>query len=159
MVQNSSVSWLSISLESAFGSKTNVFYVHKTTPSQTSNWKKTNFSIFIHPQAASFVCRNVLDILIFLAKTFPEQFLSYSSQNSISKNLSSSSLNSSVIKSESQDIIKNIPSFFDVLMRHDSIHSNNKKAKSKYGNFFLLIFIFNIVKFIIFFHVIFSVLF
>lgn len=135
VVQNPSVSWLSISLESAFGSKTNVFYVQNSSKFQSSNWKKSNFTIFIHPQASSFVCRNVLDILIFLSKTFPEQFLSYSSP---SKNPTLTSNTS--MKSESQEAVaspsssKNVPNFFDVLMRHDSIHANKKKT-SKHSMF------------------------
>jgi len=123
-------------LESAFGSKTNVFYIHKAFQPQSTNWRKPQFAIFIHPQAASFVCRNVFDILIFLAKTFPEQFVSLSQPNLILKNISSS-MNTPTLhgKSESQEssTSKIVPNFFDVLMRHDSIHVNKKTKTSKHS--------------------------
>lgn len=131
-VQNPSVSWLSISLDAAFGSKTNVFFINKN---QCPGSKKINYSISINPQASSFVCRNVLEILIALAKSFPEQFISYS--HSLSKNLSSSSLNTSVNSSkdahDSHYSLKNSPNFFDVLLRHDSIYMNKKTKSSKHG--------------------------
>lgn len=168
MTQNHFVSWLSITLDSSFGSKTNVFYLSKTnnnvigssssSSSTPSSGKKTDkvsqiYTISINPQASLFVCRNVLDILISLAKTFPEQFICYSplSSNSLNttqglqKNLSTTSLNtsSSSIKdqqhentgtpSSSNGNQKPPPSFFDVLMRHDFIHAT-KKTKSKQGN-------------------------
>lgn len=138
-MQNPSVSWLSISLEAAFGSKTNVFSINKN---QSVGSKKPTYSISINHQASSFVCRNVLEILISLAKSFPEQFISYSNTN-LSKNLSCSSLNTSLSGSkESQDYpsslysLKNSPNFFDVLLRHDSIYMNKKTKSSKHGIYF-----------------------
>lgn len=107
------------------------------------------YTISINPQASLFVCRNVLDILISLAKTFPEQFICYSPISSTSlnsttqvlqKNLSTTSLNTSTssVKDQQQQHENNTgnqkppPSFFDVLMRHDFIHAT-KKTKSKQG--------------------------
>ncbi|KAJ6222788.1 hypothetical protein RDWZM_001333 [Blomia tropicalis] len=152
VLQNPAVSWLSISLESAFGSKTNVFYLQKSNSTQSGTCKKqfqstNNFVIFIHPQAATFVCRNVLDVLNFLVKSYADQFISNSvSNSSFSKNVSTSSPFSSsgtTTKPESQHETpttsttgKNLPNFFDVLMRHDSIHAMNKKTKvSKHSKF------------------------
>ncbi|OTF71675.1 E3 ubiquitin-protein ligase HUWE1-like protein, partial [Euroglyphus maynei] len=159
---NHFVSWLSITLDSSFGSKTNVFYLSKTNnnnnnsnmigSSSSSLCKKNDkanqiYTISINPQASLFVCRNVLDILISLAKTFPEQFICYSPISSTSlnsttqglqKNLSTTSLNTSTssVKDQQQQHENNTgnqkppPSFFDVLMRHDFIHAT-KKTKSK----------------------------
>ncbi|KAH7639382.1 e3 ubiquitin-protein ligase huwe1-like protein [Dermatophagoides farinae] len=154
LTQNHFVSWLSITLDSSFGSKTNVFFLSKSIGSSSSSSIKKNdkvsqiYTISINPQASLFVCRNVLDILISLAKTFPEQFICYSppsstplnSTQALQKNFSATSLNtsSSSIKDQQHENIattsngnqKPPPSFFDVLMRHDFIHAT-KKTKSK----------------------------
>ena len=65
-------SWLSISMDAALGCRANVFQVHR------GHGKKTTVGgtvVGIHPQASPVVSRHVLDALISLAKSFPNQFL------------------------------------------------------------------------------------
>ena len=75
--------WLSISLDAALGCRANVFKICRNTASPItgsgSNKKHGSSvvaaSVHIHPQASPLVCRHVLDTLISLAKSFPNQFL------------------------------------------------------------------------------------
>ena len=76
--------WLNIYLCAALGSQTNVFRLqknirrhHVATGSRSSSVASpaTSTVISIHPQASALVCRHVLDTLISLAKSFPNQFL------------------------------------------------------------------------------------
>lgn len=104
------VSWNSIYINSSFGSKTKVFCANdidrdtnKLSPSVNS------YSIIIHPQVSFFVCKNVLDMMIILAKTFPDQFI----HNIVSTK-------------------KNSTQFFDTLLRQDFI-MNVKRSKSRTG--------------------------
>lgn len=134
LTHNNFVSWLSITLDSSFGARTNVFYLYKSN-SQANSSKKcsNNYTISINPKASLFVCRNVLDVLISLAKFFPEQLFSSSMPN-LQKNQSTSSLNNSSGKDcHDSNITKPAPNFFDILMRHDFIHVS-KKTKSKQAN-------------------------
>lgn len=64
----SKANWLSLSLDAALGCRANVFEICRQTG-------KKQPSISIHPQAASAVCRKVLETLTSLAKFFPNQFL------------------------------------------------------------------------------------
>ncbi|UXI19882.1 hypothetical protein NH340_JMT05825 [Sarcoptes scabiei] len=105
------VSWNSIYINSSFGSKTKVFCANdidrdtnKLSPSVNS------YSIIIHPQVSFFVCKNVLDMMIILAKTFPDQFI----HNIVSTK-------------------KNSTQFFDTLLRQDFI-MNVKRSKSRTDN-------------------------
>lgn len=66
------VSWLSISQEAALGCHATVFQIQRTGKKHTNT---TTASVSIHPQASPVVCRHVLDMLISLAKIFPNQFL------------------------------------------------------------------------------------
>ncbi|XP_064606987.1 E3 ubiquitin-protein ligase HUWE1-like isoform X3 [Liolophura sinensis] len=68
----SQCSWLSISLEAALGCRANVFQIQKVGKKHAGN---VNSNVSIHPQASPVVCRHVLDTLISLAKSFPDQFL------------------------------------------------------------------------------------
>lgn len=148
-ITNPSLSWLSISLEAAFGSKTNVFCLHKP-PTQSSNKKnlEKNISISIHPQASSFVCGNVLDILIFLAKTFPEQFVTFTFGNCSVPLKSLTSAPGFTPLKDSKDAQqpttpqaeppisnKPLPSFFNILIKHDVSNSGTKKKSSKHSKF------------------------
>jgi len=73
--------WLSISLDAALGCRANVFKISRNTSpmaGSVSNKKHSSAvstSVHIHPQASPLVCRHVLDTLISLAKSFPNQFL------------------------------------------------------------------------------------
>jgi E3 ubiquitin-protein ligase HUWE1 len=61
------VKWLKLRLDSALGGRANVFL--------KKNAKSSNTPLAIHPKASPTVCRHTLELLIFLAKTFPVHFL------------------------------------------------------------------------------------
>lgn len=64
------VKWLKLRLDSALGGRANVFL--KKTDKQVND---ANIPLTIHPKASPTVCRHTLDLLIFLAKSFPSHFL------------------------------------------------------------------------------------
>lgn len=70
-VKNINPSWLTINFESAFGARTNVFRIQRVGHSK----RNAAVQISVHAQACPIICRQVLESLILLAKTFPEQFL------------------------------------------------------------------------------------
>ena len=76
-VKNIIPSWLTINFESAFGARTNVFRIQRF--GQTKRHGTTQISV--HAQACPIVCRQVLESLIILAKSFPGQFLPLPSNN------------------------------------------------------------------------------
>lgn len=144
-IQNLSVSWPSIAFESAFGAKTKVFHLDSSRLSTFPG--ECNPMIFIHPEAASFICCKVFDILIYLAKTFPDDFSSTSTKEPTSVQLSSTitlelnqDINSSLLSANSNSATKKSQhghsgsqSIFDVMLHHDSIHGNKKaKGSSKH---------------------------
>ncbi|KAJ7352898.1 E3 ubiquitin-protein ligase huwe1 [Desmophyllum pertusum] len=63
-------SWLSFGVRTSLGSRTNVFCIKRQGKAGLE--RSTNVSI--HPQASHFVCKHVLDALLFLAKSFPASF-------------------------------------------------------------------------------------
>ena len=70
-VRNINPSWLTINFESAFGARTNVFKIQRVGPAK----RHGSLQISVHAQACPIVCRQVLDALILLARSFPDQFL------------------------------------------------------------------------------------
>lgn len=69
-------SWLSISLEAALGCRANVFQIHRAPGKKpTSSSATSHTTISIHPQAATVVCKHVLETMISLAKIFAFHFL------------------------------------------------------------------------------------
>ncbi|CAF4071693.1 unnamed protein product, partial [Rotaria sp. Silwood2] len=70
-IKNINPSWLTINFESAFGARTNVFKIQRLGHTK----RHGSIQISVHAQACPIVCRQVLESLIILAKTFPEQFL------------------------------------------------------------------------------------
>ena len=63
-------SWLSFGVHTSLGSRTNVFCIKR----QGKAGLERSTHVAIHPQASPFVCRHVLDALLFLAKSFPASF-------------------------------------------------------------------------------------
>ncbi|KAK2707710.1 E3 ubiquitin-protein ligase HUWE1-like [Artemia franciscana] len=109
------VFWLNISMDAALGSKTSVFsIIRPATGKKAPGVEKTN--ILVHPQAAPTVCRHVLDVIIQLAKTFPETFLPKEETDEKAEKTP---------KGKKSDTV---PSFWDVLLRLDT--SASKKGKS-----------------------------
>ena len=75
---SSQTSWLNISMDAALGFRANVFQVQR--PSNSGGKKSSSnvmsvSNINVHPQAAPVVCKNTLEVLISLAKSFSIHFL------------------------------------------------------------------------------------
>ncbi|CAH1782935.1 unnamed protein product [Owenia fusiformis] len=71
-------SWLSVSLDAALGCRTNVFQIQRNSTAhgrKSSSNLNCNTSVSIHHQASPMVCNHVLEVLMTLAKTFPNEFL------------------------------------------------------------------------------------
>lgn len=65
-------SWLSVSMDAALGCRASIFQVQR---GNRKGHDRQPGHVFIHPQAASMVCQNVLDTLYALADDFPQQFI------------------------------------------------------------------------------------
>lgn len=133
----------------------NVFQLDPSKASTALATKESNNSVIhIHPQAVSFVCRKVLDILIYIAKTFPDDFVIVPSKESTNTNSTTSSESiepvaastptSGSTKKQQHSLVHQQKSIFDVLMSQESIHGNKKaKGSSKHGECLVLILILN----------------
>ena len=62
--------WLSFGVRTSLGSRTNVFCIKRQGK---AGLERSTF-VNIHPHASQFVCKHVLDALLFLAKSFPVSF-------------------------------------------------------------------------------------
>lgn len=62
--------WLSFGVRTSLGSRTNVFCIKRQGK---AGLERSTF-VNIHPHASQFVCKHVLDALLFLAKSFPASF-------------------------------------------------------------------------------------
>lgn len=74
IAETSKPEWLNIRLDSALSCRTNVF-VMKRPAIAGGTIKKYDSPITVHPKASPIVCRHTIDLLIFLAKSFPVHFL------------------------------------------------------------------------------------
>ena len=69
-------SWLSMSMDTALGSRANVFIVpHGSGCKRLASGSLQGTNVYIHPHATPVVCRHVLETFISLAKVFPSHFL------------------------------------------------------------------------------------
>jgi E3 ubiquitin-protein ligase HUWE1 len=109
-----SPSWLSVSLDAALGCRANVFQIQRSERAK----KSSPSQLTIHPQASPVVCRHVLDALIPLAKSFPNQFLP---RNSKSKEEESKGTTSAAQAASETD-------FWDLLVKLD--HMGSRRGKS-----------------------------
>lgn len=73
-VEASKPEWLNIRLDSALSCRTNVFLM-KRPAAAGGVIRKNESPITVHPKASPIVCRHTVDLLIFLAKSFPVHFL------------------------------------------------------------------------------------
>lgn len=116
------VKWLKLRLDSALGGRANVFL-------------KKAFGgnhLTIHPKASPVVCRHTLELLIYLAKSFPVQFLP-SKKPTSSNNSTSNETSDEPMPSTSAAAIERCKStdFWDILIRLDSdIDERLKKYSS-----------------------------
>ncbi|XP_025833004.1 E3 ubiquitin-protein ligase HUWE1-like [Agrilus planipennis] len=113
---NNGASWLNIRMEAALGCHANVFLVNRI-PGKRSD-RSNAATVTIHPQAAPIVCKNALDLLISLSKSFPTFLVPIRVRE---KDDSKPTPSPSKIRPESTD-------FWDMLLKLDS--ASNKKGKS-----------------------------
>lgn len=134
-------SWLSVSMDAALGCRASIFQV------QRGNRKGSDRqpgSVYIHPQAASMVCQNVLDTLYALADDFPQQFIPdplaharIMRQKDESTKMDTNESNEPNLNPESGAIQKGShqrsePDFWELLVKLDSTsHGRKGKATSK----------------------------
>jgi E3 ubiquitin-protein ligase HUWE1 len=119
------VKWLKLRLDSALGGRANVF-LKKLEKSGAS-------PLTIHPKASPTVCRHTLDLLIFLAKTFPVHFLPPTKKNTNNPQSSSSNTtesNESMPSTSAQALQRDRSNdFWDILLRLDNeIDERTKKG-------------------------------
>lgn len=113
-------SWLSFGVRTSLGSRTNVFCIKRQGKAGLE--RSTNVSI--HSQASNFVCKHVLDALLFLAKSFPASFTPFQAAKahpSCDKedSLSSEAKAVATTSQESTD-------FWDILLKLDTAGSGRK---------------------------------
>jgi E3 ubiquitin-protein ligase HUWE1 len=118
---SSQTSWLNISMDAALGFRANVFQVQR--PSSTGGGKRSSnviniANINIHPQAAQVVCKNTLEVLISLAKSFSIHFLP-----SQSKEKDAGEGTSETKKTK-------LPEFWETLLKLDKECWTSRKGKS-----------------------------
>lgn len=82
--------WLNIRLDSALSCRTNVFVMKRPTAAG-GVIKKHDSPITVHSKASPIVCRHTVDLLIFLAKSFPAHFLPLKKSDSQSSSGASTS--------------------------------------------------------------------
>lgn len=73
-IEASKPEWLNIRLDSALSCRTNVFLMKRPT-SAGGVIRKNESPLTVHPKASPIVCRHTVELLIFLAKSFPVHFL------------------------------------------------------------------------------------
>ena len=113
-------SWLSFGVRTSLGSRTNVFCIKR----QGKAGLERSTHVSIHPQASHFVCKHVLDALLFLAKSFPASFTPYQAAKphpSCSKEDNSTS-EAKPVASTSQESTD----FWDILLKLDTAGSGRK---------------------------------
>lgn len=116
-------SWLSFGVRTSLGSRTNVFCIRR----QGKAGLERSSCVSIHPQASHFVCKHVLDALLFLAKSFPASFTPFAAAKAhppCGKEDGSSSEGTQAVpvSQESTD-------FWDILLKLDTA-GTGRKGKS-----------------------------
>lgn len=121
--EDDKVKWLKLRLDSALGGRANVFL--KKYEKSIGNGSP----LTIHPKASPTVCRHTLELLIFLAKSFPGHFLPLKKNAGVTINPSETS--DEPMPSTSAAAIQRDRSndFWDILMRLDNeIDERSKKG-------------------------------
>lgn len=117
------VKWLKLRLDSALGGRANVFL--KKFEKSLGNGSP----LTIHPKASPTVCRHTLELLIFLAKSFPAHFLP--AKKALGVSISAGELSDEPMPSTSAAAIQRDRStdFWDILVRLDNeIDERTKKG-------------------------------
>merc|ERR1719336_891941 len=123
-------SWLNISMDAALGFRANVFHVQRSGHSgkKSSSSPAQSGSISVHPQAAPVVCKHTLEVLIYLARSFPIHFLPGSGSDKTNANPTESS-NTTTPSSEKKAANKSAE-FWETLLKLDRECWGSKKGKS-----------------------------
>ena len=131
-------SWLSVTVDASLGCRANVFQIERTGKAGGD----LNTDVKIHPQASTFICRHVLDALLFLAKNFPSSFTPFRTKTlsspqegeSSTKNLST---DLSTGKSSAAAGLSNESDFWEILVKLDAISAirKGKGVNKPPGNF------------------------
>ncbi|CAO1370647.1 unnamed protein product [Diamesa hyperborea] len=138
--EDDKVKWLKLRLDSALGGRANVF-LKKLEKSLGSNINISNVPLTIHPKASPTVCRHTLELLIFLAKSFPSHFLPLRKNintpnvvdvpngqtNDVTDEPMPSTSQASMVKEKSFD-------FWDILLRLDNEIDERTKKGAATGN-------------------------
>ncbi|KAG8199864.1 hypothetical protein JTE90_015857 [Oedothorax gibbosus] len=139
-------SWLSISLDGALGSRTNVFQIRRLTTARRANerqnpsniWSSTVPLVSIHPLASLTICKHILDTLISLAKSFPVHFLPETGKDDKSKDTPKEDHKPNKGKSDkappSKDGYRSPSDFWDVLVKLDANTTTSRRGKSAMRN-------------------------
>ncbi len=121
--------------------------VFQLDPSKASTRECYSAVVHIHPQAVPFVCRKVLDILIYIAKSFPDDFITVPSRESLAvpanttttpeSEPAAASTPTSGSSTKKHSLVYHQKSIFDVLMSQESIHgSKRSKGLKHFGESF-----------------------
>ena len=123
-VSSGQTSWLNISMDAALGFRANVFQVQRSAHQGKKSSSAGSASIAVHPQASPVVCRHTLEVLIYLARSFPIHFLPGTSSNTSTAppgESASGSLEKKPTKSTE---------FWETLLKLDRECWSSKKGKS-----------------------------
>merc|ERR1740123_222622 len=119
-------SWLNISMDAALGFRANVFQVQRSGHQGKKSSAAGSASIAVHPQASPVVCRHTLEVLIYLARSFPIHFLPGSSSNN--SNVTPAPGESTPGTSEKKGAKS--AEFWETLLKLDKECWSSKKGKS-----------------------------
>merc|ERR1719445_1103007 len=119
-------SWLNISMDAALGFRANVFQVQRSGHQGKKSSAAGSASIAVHPQASPVVCRHTLEVLIYLARSFPIHFLPGSSTNTSSSNVTPAESTPGTSEKKS---VKSAE-FWETLLKLDKECWSSKKGKS-----------------------------
>ena len=119
-------SWLNISMDAALGFRANVFQVQRSAHQGKKSSGAGSASIAVHPQASPVVCRHTLEVLIYLARSFPIHFLPGSSSNSNSSNVTQGESTPGTSEKKSAKSAE----FWETLLKLDKECWSSKKGKS-----------------------------
>lgn len=106
------LSWLRISIDSALGTRTDVFSISRHGKLSMDS------HVSIHPYASPFISRHILDALLFLAKSFQSSFMPLLTKPNIT--------DISEINADSRQVSKVDSDFWEILLRLDAVGLGRK---------------------------------
>ncbi len=123
-----SAQWLSRSLDSSFGNRVDLFEI-RIPPGKVSD--KGSY-VSVHPHAASFVNKHIVEALLFLAKNFPSSFTPFASKKDEDEQKKGESSKSNEKKDNEEamdDKVRNTDislDFWNILYRLNSVGPGRK---------------------------------